>query len=79
MLMRSTLSVAYPHGILSSSFPDIRMYINFPCEKMRITLFILNRRYVLIQFHHLSIVVSHHFSDLPDSITLRIISTEGTA
>ena len=24
---------------------------------MRITLFILNRRYVLIQFHHLSIVV----------------------
>ena len=32
---------------------------------MRITLFILNHRYVPFQLHHLSIMASHHFPDYP--------------
>ena len=48
---------------LSSSFLDIEIFTHFLAKKMRITLFILNHRYVPFQLHHLTIMASHHFPD----------------
>lgn len=50
---------------LSSSFLDIEIFTHFLAKKMRITLFILNHRYVPFQLHHLSITAVHHFPDYP--------------
>ena len=48
---------------LSSSFLDIKIFTHFFTKKMRITLFILNHRYVPFQLHHLAIMASHNFPD----------------
>ena len=50
---------------LSSSFLGIKIFTHFFTKKMRITLFILNHRYVPFQLHHLAIMASHHFPDYP--------------